>query len=182
MGTKDTAQWNVYEMEYAGGAVMSSIAFVPFSINHYDKYIALMNECFYEMRKALNVQPYAEQHRGLDSPHVLAQNTYLYLDDNEIVCAVTIDGNVIKSLAVNQKYQRQGYARKAMLFAMHRLQSHNISPLKLTVTKWNERALALHKSLGFLLTREYVVKGYNTQNADGSYSFVFEETTDLEIR
>ena len=48
-----------YEMKYTDAcAPESDIACVPFDVEFFQEYKRIYNECFYEMRKALDIQPY----------------------------------------------------------------------------------------------------------------------------
>ena len=48
-----------YEMRYTGEAPEADpIQLILFSEIYYSQYERVYNECFYEMRKALDVQPY----------------------------------------------------------------------------------------------------------------------------
>ena len=48
-----------YEMRYGKNPVpKSDIACIPFDDKFFQEYMRIYNECFYEMRKALNIQPY----------------------------------------------------------------------------------------------------------------------------
>ena len=48
----------VYEMQYTSNIVQSDMKLIPFNDKFYDMYEPIYNECFYEMREALNVKPY----------------------------------------------------------------------------------------------------------------------------
>jgi hypothetical protein len=63
MGNKQVVEFGVYEMEYKGNVAKldvseSSISPISFDKNYYERYSGLINSCFYEMRRALNIQPY----------------------------------------------------------------------------------------------------------------------------
>ena len=48
-----------YEMKYVNDSVeKSDIICIPFEAKYFQKYMRIYNECFYEMRKALDIQPY----------------------------------------------------------------------------------------------------------------------------
>ena len=85
-------------------------------------------------------------------------------------------------MAVNTRYQGQGYGRGLMGFALSNMQKSGVSPVKLSVTKWNSRAVALYESLGFVITKEKTVGGVNTKDADGNWVFEFTAVEGLNIR
>jgi ribosomal protein S18 acetylase RimI-like enzyme len=182
MESKQAVKWDMYEMEYKGGLVNSDLPLVPFEEKYYEQYARLMDDCFYEMRKALNIQPYDKHSYSLEEPQKLEQDTFLLLNGNDIICAVSFSENDIKNVAVNVNFQRQGFGRKLMEFAVSYMQKNLKSPIKLSVTKWNSNAIALYQSLGFEITKESTVEGLNTKDADGNWSFEFTAAKDLNIR
>ncbi|MCL2400265.1 MAG: GNAT family N-acetyltransferase [Defluviitaleaceae bacterium] len=183
MENKQIVEWNMYEMEYTGGRVESSFSLVPFEEKYYEQYVNLMDDCYYEMRKALNIRPYEKHSYSLDKPMELKKNTFILPGDNdEIIGAVTISETYIGTVAVGKKYQQQGYGRKLTQFAISYIQNCGDKTAKLAVAKWNKNAIALYKSLGFVITKESTVEGVNTKSKDGSWSFEFTETKGLDIQ
>lgn len=172
----------MYEMEYKGGSAESNLPLISFEEKYYEQYKKLINDCYYEMRKSLNIRPYEKHSYCLEELTKLKENTFLFLNGDEIICAVACFKNDIGNVAVNLKYQRQGYGRKLMDFAISYMQKHGNSPIKLTVTKWNKNAIALYKSLEFEVMKETTVEGVNTLDTDGNWTFQFTETGDLNIR
>lgn len=56
----------VYEMEYEHLNIPKcSIECIPFDAVYFREYMKIYNDCFYEMRKALDIHPYSflRQHR-----------------------------------------------------------------------------------------------------------------------
>jgi len=185
MEDKQTVKFNVYEMKYKGGAIKSNLPLILFNEKYDEQYKNLINDCFYEMRKALNVRPYktyGKHSNNLEDLTKIKDNTFLLLDVDEIVCAVSFLGNEIENVAVNLKYQRRGYGRKLMKFAIGYMQKRKVSPIILTVTEWNKNAIALYKLLGFEVTKEKTVEGVNAKDADGNWTFAFTETEGLNMR
>lgn len=182
MENKQTVSFNMYEMEYKGGAVQSNLLLTPFDEKYYMQYKNLIDNCFCEMRKELNIQPYDKHSYSLEEPAKLKENTFLLLEGDEIICAVTCSANDIENVAVNVNYQRQGYGRKLLNFALNYMQTRGAAPIKLSVTKWNKNAVALYESLGFEITKESTIEGVNTKNADGNWTFEFMATEGLNIR
>lgn len=184
MGTEQTVKFNMYEMEYRGGAAESDLSPATFDEKYYERYKNLIDDCFYEMRKALNLRPYEKHSLALnDLGELIKQrgNIFLLLDGDEIVGSVSCFEK-IEDVAVNLKYQRQGYGRKLMKFALSYMQKRGDFPIKLTVTKWNKNAIALYKSLGFEIVKEATLEGVNTKDADGNWSFGFTTTGELNVR
>jgi len=167
-------RFGMAEMEYRGGAMESDLALVPFEEKYRDQYKELLDACYYEMRKALDIRPYD---RHSDALAELEGDIFLLLDGGEITGTITCLENEIGSLAVNLKYQRQGYGRRLMRFAIAHMQRCGRSPIILAVTKWNRHAIALYASLGFEITRETTVEGVNTESG-----FKITETGGLIVR
>jgi len=182
MENTQAVEWGMYEMEYKGDISKSVFSLVPFEEKYYEQYTSLMDDCFYEMRKALNIRPYEKHSYSLDEPVELKENTFLLLDDDEIVGAVTCSETDIRNVAVSPNHQRKGYGRKLTEFAIHYMQNRGDMTIKLTVTKWNKNAIALYKSLGFVVIKESSVRGVNTKDMDGNWSFEFTETKGLDIQ
>lgn len=177
-----TVKFDMYEMSYKGGNILSDLSLVPFEEQYYEQYKNLINSCFYEMRKALNIQPYGKFCESLEELKEQKKDIFLLFDDEKVICTVSCLGNEIGSLAVDLAYQRQGYGRKLMEFALSHMQSRGDSPIKLTVTKWNRHAIALYERLGFEITKETTIKGISTKDADGNWHFAFTSTGDLQVR
>lgn len=182
MENKQVVRFNMYEMEYKGGTVESNLSLIPFEEKYYEQYKNLIDDCFYEMRKALNIQPYDKFCGNLEELLKQKENILLLLGVDEIVCAVSCFENEIGNVAVNLKYQRQGYGRKLMEFALGYMQKRGDCPIKLTVTKWNKNAIALYESLGFEVAKETTVEGVSTKDADDKWTFEFTETGGLNLR
>lgn len=138
----------VYEMQYTGNIVESDIKLIPFDDKFYDAYEPIYNECFYEMRKSLNVNPYNFYH-SIEQIEDKKSNVFLLLKDNDLVGSVACIENEIDDLIVNKKYQRQGYGNKLLLFAISYIQKQNIKPITLHVAKWNKNAVSLYEKCGF---------------------------------
>lgn len=180
--TKIITQFNLYEMEYKGGKVESDLTLCLLDEKHYRQYKNLIDSCFYEMRKALNIRPFEKHSVSLNELTKLKENTFLLLNGDEIICAVTCSEQNIENVAVDLKYQRQGYGRKLMEFALRYMQKRGDSSIKLTVMKWNKHAIALYESLGFEVTRESILEGVNKKDADGHWTFEFTATKGFNIR
>jgi len=175
-------KWDMYEMEYKGGIAQSSLSLVPFEEKYYEQYKNLMDDSFYEMRKALNIRPHEKHSYSLDGSMELKKSTFLLLHEDELICAVTCSETDIKNVAVSPKHQRKGYGRKLIEFAINYMQNRGDTTIKLTVTKWNKSAIALYESLGFVITKASTIVGVNTKNNSGDWSFEFIETKGLDIQ
>ena len=111
----------------------------------------IYNECFYDMRKALDRKPY---NFLSDYKQIANQKNdiYLLIECNQIIGSVACYGNEVDDLIVNKKYQNKGYGKKLLLFAMNLIRKSNNDPITLHVAKWNENALKLYTNIGFVIT------------------------------
>ena len=182
MEDKQMIAFSMYEMEYKGGVVKADASLTAFDEKYYEQYKVLVDDCYYEMRKALNIQPCDKHSIALEELPQLKECTFLLLNGDEIIGAVTCSPNEIGSVAVNTKYQRQGYGRKMIVFAISYMQRRGDAPIKLIVTKWNKNAIALYESLRFEITKEATVEGVNTRDAEGNWSFEVTADGGLGIR
>lgn len=123
------------------------IEMVPYTSAFQEKYKKIYNDCYYEMRKALDIRPYdfiqddSFFDKGMDS-------VYLLLDKNEIIGSVALKGDEIDDLIVNPKYQGKGYGRSILIWALRQLNGSAV----LYVAEWNKRAVDLYKKTGFEIT------------------------------
>ena len=170
------------EMQYRGGTVESDIEVVPFEECHYIQYRYLVDSCYYEMRRALDIRPYEEFCESLPALLKRKNNIFLHIKDSEIIAAVTIFGNEIGELVVNPRHQGKGFGRQIAKYAIKHLQMQNISPITLNVTKWNIKAIGLYESLGFEIISENKVKGESTMDENGNWIFKFISTEGMDLR
>ena len=137
-----------YEMKYAGGEAPSELAMIPFDEQYAREYMQIYNECFFEMRRALEVKPY----HYYQSEEQLAErkdDIFLYMQDGEIIGSFVLCDKEIDDLIVNPKYQGQGYGKKLLHTALAMMQEKKVTPIILHVAAWNERALHLYETNGF---------------------------------
>lgn len=151
--TEKKAGFFVYEMEYKGGVLQPELKVIPFEEKYYDEYKKVYEDCFEEMRKALNSKPYRDCY-SLESLMKVKENTFLLFGSSGIIGAVTCLKNEIDDLIVNQKYQKQGYGTKLMKFAISHMQKRGDRAINLHVTEWNKNAIKLYEKLGFVTKKE----------------------------
>ena len=146
-------------MEYAGLPIKSElISVVQFEERYYEEYKNIYDDCFYEMRKALELKPY----NACDSLEQLITKKdciYLLIVEGKLIGSIAVCGNEIDDLIVAQKFQNQGYGKKLLLFGVALLQKRNISPITLGVAEWNQKAIALYKNNGFVVVKIETVVG-----------------------
>jgi len=133
------------------------ISCIPFQEQYFEEYKRIYNECFYEMRKALDIEPYNFLH---DYKQIVDKSAdiYLLVDNEEIIGSVACYGNEIDDLIVNPGFQRQGYGKQLLLWAIWHIRERNHEPITLHVAEWNQRAVALYEKYGFEIVKREKVR------------------------
>lgn len=137
-----------YEMEYIGGKVQSDIELITFREEYFEEYKNIYNECFYDMRKALDIKPYYF-YSSMEELKDKKERIFILKENNELIGSVAILDNGIDDLIVNKKYQGKGYGKKLLLYAINKMQNLKIEKITLHVAKWSEKALKLYENNGF---------------------------------
>ena len=142
-----------YEMQFSSKTVQESdINLESFSDDFYSEYEKIYNECFFDMRKSLNVEPY-NFYSAIEHLDNKKQNIYVLWDGDTLIGSVACYGNEIDDLIVNKAYQNKGVGRKLLLWAIEHIRSNNDEPIVLHVAKWNEKALKLYLDNGFEISK-----------------------------
>lgn len=133
------------------------ISCIPFQKQYFEKYMRIYNECFYDMRKALDIEPY---HFLCDYGQIVDKvaDIYLLVDKEEIVGSVACYGNEIDDLIVNRKFQRQGYGKQLLLWAIQHIREGSNEPITLHVAAWNQGAIMLYEKCGFEIVKAEKVR------------------------
>ena len=127
----------------------ATVNLVPYSPAFREPYKQLYNDCFRDMRRALDIRPYDFIQdddffeKGMDA-------VYLLTDGRALIGSVALKGSEIDDLIVAPRAQGQGYGRKILLWALHHVEAY---PAVLHVAEWNARAIGLYQSLGFEITK-----------------------------
>ena len=138
-----------YEMEYRNPvSERAAVELIPYTSEYREMYKVMYNECYHEMREALDIQPYdfIQDDSFFDSG---MDKVYLLVNDREIIGSVALKSDEIDDLIVNPKYQRQGYGKQILLWALEHMNSERII---LHVADWNKRAINMYKKNGFVIT------------------------------
>ena len=142
-----------YEMQFSSKTIQESdIILEVFSDDFYSEYKKIYNQCFFDMRKSLNVEPY-NFYSSIEQLDNKKQNIYVLLEGNTLIGSVACYGNEIDDLIVNKAYQNKGIGRKLLLWAIEHIRSNNNEPIILHVAKWNEKALKLYLDNGFEISK-----------------------------
>lgn len=147
-----------YEMKLCKVIMESpAIACTSFQKQYFEEYMTVYNACFYDMRKALEIEPYNFL-RDYEQIVDKVGDIYLLVDKEDIIGSVACYGNEIDDLIVNQKYRRQGYGKQLLLWAIQHIRERSKEPITLHVAAWNEGAIALYERCGFEIVKAEKVR------------------------
>lgn len=134
-----------YEMRFQKDIIeQSNISCVSFEEKYFSTYMHIYNECFYEMRKTLNIEPYNFLN-NYEQIKEKSKDIYLLVENEEIIGSIACYGNEIDDLIVNKKFQHKGYGKQLLLWGMQCIRKKNTEPIVLHVAEWNKNALLLYK-------------------------------------
>lgn len=147
----------IYEMEYTGSSFETDeLEMLPFYDDYYSQYEQVYNECFYDMRKALDIEPY-DFYSDISQMNGKKENIFLLMEGETIVGSVGCFGAEIDDLIVNKKYQGRGCGKKLLLWAVNHIREYTREPITLHVAEWNKRAVELYTHNGFVIkSRELI--------------------------
>ena len=147
-----------YEMKLNKSKVDTpNIACIPFQKQYFEEYMRIYNECFYDMRKALDIEPY---NYLCDYEQIADKigDIYLLVDKEVIIGSVACYRNEIDDLIVNQEFQRQGYGKQLLLWVIRHIRERNDEPITLHVADWNKGAIMLYEKCGFEIVKAEKVR------------------------
>ncbi len=147
-----------YEMLYNKAfEYQNDIICVPFQKKYWNEYMSIYNECFYKMRKALEVEPinfYYEYSQIKDK----IKDIFLYLQNGVIAGAVSCYENEIDDLIVEKSFQGQGIGQKLLLWGMNHIKEQGYEEIILHVAEWNQNAVKLYLKNGFSIVKRERVR------------------------
>ncbi|MBP5580079.1 MAG: GNAT family N-acetyltransferase [Ruminococcus sp.] len=148
----------VYEMEYTGAVPeRSEIEPIPFHDRYYSQYERIYNECFFDMRKALDIEPYSflSDIRQIKDKK---ENIFLLMDGETVIGSVGCYGTEIDDLIVAKKYQGRGFGKQLLLWATEHIREYTGEPITLRVAEWNQQAVKLYTQNGFVIKSKEEIK------------------------
>ncbi len=147
-----------YEMIYNKALkYQNDIIYVPFHKEYWHEYMKIYNECFYKMRKALEVEPinfYYDYSQIKDK----INDIFLFLQNGVIIGAVSCYENEIDDLIVEQSFQGQGIGQKLLLWGMNHIKEQGYEEIILHVAEWNQNAVKLYLKNGFCIKKRERVR------------------------
>ena len=135
----------------------NDIICVSFQKEYWNEYMKIYNECFYKMRKALEVEPinfYYDYSQIKDK----IKDIFLYLQNGVIVGAVSCYENEIDDLIVEKSFQGQGIGQKLLLWGMNHIKEQGYEEIILHVAEWNQNAVKLYLKNGFSIKKRERVR------------------------
>ena len=142
-----------HTMEYRGGPPLGDLPVQPYTEDAYEDYRDLYNRCFRPMRQALGRYPLD---CCPDRAALRAEQIFLYRHKGALAGAVTRREREIDGLIVSPAWRRQGLGRRLLAFAVGHLQGQG-GTICLHVADWNRPAIALYRSMGFVITHTEIV-------------------------
>lgn len=140
---------------------------IPFDEKYLEQYKTLYNAAFRPMREALDIKPY--DWYGNDRAVLAKANSiHLLTEGDELIGSVSLTGNEIDDLFVNDSYRREGYGRKLLVWAMDQLAVQGAEEFVIHVAEWNEGAVRLYLDEGFQITKKEQI-GIQMVLYDSSY-------------
>ena len=133
------------------------ICCTPFKEEYFEEYMRIYNECFYDMRKELDITPYNwySQYSQIEDK---ASNIFVLLEEHRMIGSIACYGNEIDDLIVERSHQNQGYGKQLLLWAMNHIRQRSDSEITLHVAEWNKGALRLYINAGFLVRKRERVR------------------------
>lgn len=151
-------QFTVYEMQtdIAKPEGATGIRCIPFEEHYFKEYKKNYNECFFDMRKSLDIKPYnfLSDYTQIQDK---AKDIFLLIEKDRIVGSVACYGNEIDDLFVNKQYQGRGIGRQLLLWGINYIRNKNVAPIFLHVAEWNKKAVSLYKSVGFTIKNTRII-------------------------
>ena len=146
-----------HTMEYKGGLVQSDMILEKYTDVYYEAYKNIYEDCFHIMRMELGLYPIDD----CDSRDELLKkrnDIFLFIINNILIGSIAVYDNEIDDLIVAKEYQRKGYGKMLLNFAIAHMQEDGIFPIILHVADWNRNAIDLYLKNGFVITKTEIIK------------------------
>ncbi|MDE7324813.1 MAG: GNAT family N-acetyltransferase [Lachnospiraceae bacterium] len=143
-----------YEMSFNQALeYQNDIICIPFHKKYWNEYMKIYNECFYNMRNALEVEPvnfYFDYSQIKDK----INDIFLYIQNGVIAGAVSCYGNELDDLIVGKPFQQKGLGQKLLLWGMNHIREQGYQEIILHVAEWNQNAVKLYQKNGFRIKKK----------------------------
>ncbi|MGE5653132.1 MAG: GNAT family N-acetyltransferase [Bacillota bacterium] len=150
-------------MFYAGSNLPEpSLNVRPYRDEDCATWIALINEGFYPLRNANDIEPYhvfradaaddpAFRQRFLSS----GDEKLLFYDGDQLIGLAALVGAEIDPVLVVSEQRGRGYGKQIMAYCTNRILERRIGPAKLSVVRINASARRLYESVGYRLVAQH---------------------------
>lgn len=145
------------EMCFTGEPPVSTLTPVPYDDRFRARYRTVYNACFHGLRASLGIEPadfYAED----ADLSARTQDTFLLLDGDRILGAVSCRRQEIDDLIVAPECRRHGYGRALLRWAMARMAAQGVREITLHAAEVNTGAVALYRQEGFTVRQRLRVR------------------------
>jgi len=153
--------YGYHELHYKGMFQPNTdIEFVPYEDKYYDQYAKCRQDCFYELRKENDIQPYVSfQLSKEDRENTLKRKEFIYisLKKEQIIASFDLMEGYLDRIIVTPSYQGNGYGKQSTQFAVNKALSQDVQLIHLSVVEWNIKAVNLYKSLGFEIVQTTLI-------------------------
>ncbi|MGN0710791.1 MAG: GNAT family N-acetyltransferase [Anaerovoracaceae bacterium] len=147
-----------YEMSFNGPLRHTSdIACVPFEEMYWNEYMQIYNDCFYTMRKELEIEPFNYYSDFAQFAGKLS-NTFLYIHEGKILGSVSCCEHEIDDLIVAREFHGNGIGTQLLLWGMSHIRARGFNEITLHVAEWNSKAVSLYLKNGFSIVKKERVR------------------------
>lgn len=147
-----------YEMTYSGEKPEPpDIACVPFEESMWEKYMSMYNECFREMREALEIEPY-DFYSDISQIKGGEKEIFVFYYDGRLAGSVSCVGNELDDLTVSKELQGRGFGRKLLRFGMAKILGRGYTEVVLHVAEYNTAAVGMYLDEGFIIKSKQKVR------------------------
>ena len=147
-----------YEMTYSGGKPETpDIVCLPFDESMWDDYMAMYNECFHEMREALEIEPY-DFYSDISQIKGREENIFVFFYEGRLAGSVSCIGNELDDLTVRKDHRRRGFGRRLLRFGMTKILENGYSEVVLHAAEYNAAAVRMYLDEGFVITSKQKVR------------------------
>ena len=150
--------FKVFEMTYTGKKIpKTDIIPIPFEDRYYSEYERIYNECFFDMRKALDIEPYSF-YSDISQLEAKKNNIFLLIIEEVLIGSIACYDIEIDDLIVNPDYQGRGYGKALLNWAISHIIAYSAEPITLHVAEWNQKAIKLYLQIGFEITKTEIIE------------------------
>ena len=147
-----------YEMIYNKALkYQNDLICVPFQKEYWNEYMKIYNECFYKMRKALEIEPINFYYDYSQIKNKI-KDIFLYLQNGVIIGAVSCYENKLDDLIVEKSFQGQGIGQKLLFWGINHIKEQGYEEIILHVAEWNQNAVKLYLKNGFSIKKRERVR------------------------